>query len=93
MNLNVNEKEMAELLKLADPKENGLIEYKEWVPIASEIVYGWYLKSQVDQHITIKEVIKYFLNFLLIKKNLCFYFLDLIVLKFNFRKNFYLKLL
>ena len=56
LEIEVNEEEFMGLVEQMDRNQNGIIEYKEWIPIGAEIVFSWFLKSQTEASITVKEV-------------------------------------
>lgn len=55
LNLQINSDDFHNLVHSCDINKNGVIEYDEWIPIGAEIIYGWWLKNQTEQHLRIKE--------------------------------------
>lgn len=45
MNLNLNEEEIQYIMGETDKNNNGIIEYKEFLNIGVEFIFGWFLKN------------------------------------------------
>ena len=58
LNLNLSQSEFKELVSACDLNKNGMIEYSEWIPIGSELIFGWWLKNRTEEYMRVKQVKK-----------------------------------
>lgn len=49
MEIELSNTEINNLMMIADKNNNGMIEYKEFVPIGAEVLYGLLLKQQTEK--------------------------------------------
>lgn len=57
MNLHLSANEFKELVNVSDINKNGMIEYSEWIPVGSELIFGWWLKNRTEEYMRVKQVI------------------------------------
>jgi len=55
MEVELSEKEISDLMMMADKNNNGMIEYKEFIPLGAEVLYGLLLKQQTDKELGLEE--------------------------------------
>ena len=48
MNLELNPLQLKEINQQSDVNKDGTIDYKEWIRVGSDFVFGLFLKNQVD---------------------------------------------
>ena len=53
--MELSEKEISDLMLMADKNCNGMIEYREFVPLGAEVLYGLLLKQQTDKELGLEE--------------------------------------
>lgn len=67
MNLNLTPTEFKQLVTACDLNKNGMIEYSEWIPIGSELIFGWWLKNRTEEYMRVKQVYHFSQKIYLIK--------------------------
>jgi len=58
MDVELSEIELNNLMLIADKNGNGMIEYKEFIPIGAEVLHGLVMKQETERALGQEEVIK-----------------------------------
>lgn len=66
--LDIDNEQWNELMLMADTKHNGLITYKEFIPLGAEIIHGIFMKNMATKNLREREE-EYLLQSILILQN------------------------
>ncbi|KAL4491859.1 hypothetical protein ABPG72_006114 [Tetrahymena utriculariae] len=68
MGLELEKDQWDELMLMADTNKNGIIEYREFIPLGAEIIHGIFMKNQASKYLREREE-EYLLQSILILQN------------------------